>query len=107
MGTAIVWAMTHDQVIKAIPWEPPTQLTWYPGSMKDQFDTEKAAKFLANFFFAFAEEFEIAILALGKTSLKDVTADDLVALDEMTSKVTQVPLAFQPSKKQAETDVEG
>ncbi|KQL49901.1 glutamate synthase [Brevibacillus choshinensis] len=96
MGTAIVWAMTHDQVTKAIPWEPPTQLTWYPGSMKDQFDPELAATYLANFFFSFAEEFEIAILALGKTSLKEVTIDDLIALDEITSKVTHVPLAFQP-----------
>lgn len=100
MGTAVIWAMTHDQVTKAIPWEPPTELTWYPGKMKDEFDVESAAKYLANFFASFAEEMEIAILALGKTSLKEVTADDLIALDEMTSKVTQVPLAFYPKEAQ-------
>lgn len=99
MGTAVVWALTHDQVIKAIPWEPPTELTWYPGKLKDKFDTEEAAGYLENFFASFAEEMEIAILALGKTSIKDVTAADLVALDEWTSKVTQIPLAYEPKAK--------
>ncbi|MFD2371553.1 FMN-binding glutamate synthase family protein [Brevibacillus sp. GCM10020057] len=100
MGTAIVWAMTHDQVIKAIPWEPPTQLVFYPGTLKDEFDPEKAARHLENFFAAFVEELEIAILALGKRSLREVTAEDLVALDEWTSSVTHVPLAYQPKGKQ-------
>lgn len=98
MGTALLWAMTHDQVTKAIPWEPPTELTNYPGKLKDKFDAERAAKHLTNFFLSFVDEMEIAILALGKTSLRDVTADDLVALDELTSKVTKVPLAFQSSE---------
>lgn len=96
MGTSVLWSMTHEQVTKAIPWEPPTELVTYPGRLKNRFDTEKAARSLANFFAAFTEEMEIAILALGKTSLRQVTTEDLVALDEMTSKVTKVPLAYHP-----------
>lgn len=99
MGTALMWAMTHDQVIKAIPWEPPTQLVYYPGTLKDEFDPEKAAGYLENFFASFCEEMEIAILALGKRSLREVTAADLVALDEWTSSVTQVPLAYPKKAK--------
>lgn len=96
MGTALLWAMTHVQVTKAIPWEPPTQLVMYPGSMKEEFDEEEAAKYLSNFLVSCVEEMKVAIRALGKTSVRDVTADDLIALDEWTSKVTNVRLAIEP-----------
>lgn len=96
MGTALLWAMTHDQVIKSLPWEPPTQLTFYAGSHRDEFDEEKAGENLANFFRSFTEEIKVAIRAMGKTSLGEVTAADLVALDEWTSKVTGIPLAHEP-----------
>lgn len=96
MGTAMLWAMTHDQVTKAIPWEPPTQLAFYAGNQKDQFEVEKAALSLERFFMSFVEEMKVAIRALGKSSLRDVNADDLVALDEWTSTVTKVRLASQP-----------
>lgn len=94
MGTALLWAMTHDQVTKAVPWEPPTQLTNYPGSLADEFDEDKAAKSLENFFNSCVEEMKLGIRALGKTSLHEVGRGDLVALDEMTSRVTHIPLAY-------------
>ncbi|MFD0693323.1 FMN-binding glutamate synthase family protein [Paenibacillus sp. GCM10027628] len=96
MGTALLWAMTHDQVTKAIPWEPPTQLTFYPGSMADQFNEDEAAVYLQNFFTSCVEEMKLAIRALGKTSLRQVNVGDLVALDDWTSKVTKIPLAYDP-----------
>lgn len=96
MGTAVLWALTHHQVTKAIPFEPPTELTFYSGSLADQFNEKEAAKYLENFFSAFVEEIQIAIRALGKTSLHQVTADDLVALDKWTSKVAQIPLVTEP-----------
>lgn len=94
MGTSLLWAMTHDQVTKSIPWEPPTQLTYYAGEQKDQFDPDEAAKSLERFLTSYTEEMKLAIRALGKTSLQDVHAKDLVALDEWTSRVTQVPLVI-------------
>jgi methylamine---glutamate N-methyltransferase subunit C len=111
MGTALLWAMTHEQVTKAIPWEPPTQLAYYTGSQKKAFDIEKAAHSLENFLVSFVEEMKVAIRALGKTSLRDVNADDLVALDEWTSTVTKVRLVTHPyeivpgsSSEEAEPD---
>lgn len=98
MGTAVLWAMTHDQVTKAIPFEPPTQLVFYPGTLTEQFDEDTAANCLKNFFNSFTEEMKIAIRALGKTSLKEVNDKDLVALDEWTSRVTKIPLAHKPFK---------
>lgn len=96
MGTSLLWAMTHDQVTKVIPWEPPTQLLFYPGSMAEDFHEEEAAQYLENFFTSFVEEMKVGILALGKTSLRQVGMSDLVALDEWTSKITNVPLISEP-----------
>lgn len=100
IGTAAIWAMTHTQVSKTLPFEPPTHLIFYTGKMKDEFDEQLAAKHLENFFRSFVEEMSIAALALGHKRLKDVTAADLAALDEMTSLVTKVPMAYEaPSKE--------
>ncbi|KQL49833.1 glutamate synthase [Brevibacillus choshinensis] len=96
MGTSLLWAMTHDQVTKAIPWEPPTQLLFYPGSLTEEFHEQEAAQYLENFLTSFVEEMKVAILALGKTSLHQVGMEDLVALDEWTSKITNVPLVSEP-----------
>ncbi|GAB7388180.1 FMN-binding glutamate synthase family protein [Bacillaceae bacterium] len=96
LGTAPLWAMTHIQVTKAIPFEPPTQLVFYPGSLTEEFDEEEAAHYLKNFFQSFVEEMKIATLALGKTAIRDVNEGDLVALDKMTSEVTKIPLAYDP-----------
>ncbi|MEB3100121.1 FMN-binding glutamate synthase family protein [Ferviditalea candida] len=95
MATAPLWAMTHMQVTKAIPFEPPTQLIYYSGKLKDDFDEETAAHYLQNFFVSFVEEMKTAVEALGKTSIREVNSKDLAALDELTSKVTKVPLAYQ------------
>ncbi|MDQ0162148.1 FMN-binding glutamate synthase family protein [Aeribacillus alveayuensis] len=94
LGTAALWAMTHTQVAKTVPFEPPTTLVFYPGRFKDQFNTEEAAYSLANFLSAFTEEMKIATIALGKKSIRDVDRSDLVALDELTSKVTNIPTAY-------------
>ncbi|MEX2461852.1 MAG: FMN-binding glutamate synthase family protein [Paenibacillaceae bacterium] len=95
MATAPLWAMTHTQVTKTMPFEPPTEITFYSGKMKDQFNEEEAAHYLENFFLSFVEEMKTAVEALGKTSIQQVNIEDLVALDEVTSKITKVPLAYQ------------
>jgi len=96
MGTAALWAMTHDQVKKALPWEPPTELAFYPGKLKDELDVDKSATYLENFFNSYVEEMKVAIRSLGKESIQQVGHEDLVSLDELTSKVTKVPLAYEP-----------
>jgi glutamate synthase domain-containing protein 2 len=98
MGTAPLWAMTHTQVTKTIPFEPPTQLVMYTGEMADQFDEEEAAYYLRNFLQSCTEEMATAVLVLGKTAVSDVDASDLVALDDWTSRVTGVPVAIGPEQ---------
>lgn len=93
MGTALLWAMTHDQVSRTLPWEPPTELAFYPGKSTELLDEDISAEYLENFFVSVVEEMKLGIRALGKTSLSQVNKGDLVALDEWTGKVAEVPLA--------------
>lgn len=104
LGTAPLWAMTHDQITKAVPWEPPTELAFYPGSMTDKLDVDQAAHALTNFFQSYVDEMKIAIRALGKNSIADVNESDLASLDETTSKVTRIPLAYGPAPAPVETN---
>lgn len=99
IGTAALWAMAHTQITKVIPWEPPTELAFYPGKYSDKLNEQEAAKSLEKFFTSCMEEMKVAIRALGKNSLHQINADDLVALDEWTSKVTKVRLAYAPGNK--------
>ncbi|OLO37092.1 FMN-binding glutamate synthase family protein [Alkalihalophilus pseudofirmus] len=94
MGSALLWTMTHDQILKTMPWEPPTQLVYYSGKMKENFDEEQAQLHLTNFLTSCIEEMKEAVRSLGKLSIKDVNSEDLVALDEMTSQITKVRLAY-------------
>lgn len=103
LGTAMLWAMAHDQVTKAIPWEPPTQILFYNGRFTKEFDEQEAAKCLEHFFRAFVHEMRIATLALGKTSIRQVGVADLIATDSMTSKVTNIPLAYTPHNPQRQS----
>ncbi|WP_209121367.1 FMN-binding glutamate synthase family protein [Alkalihalobacillus sp. BA299] len=98
MGTALIWSMTHDQISKTMPWEPPTQLIYYSGKMKNKFDENLATHYLINFLNSCVKEMKEAIRALGKTSIQEVNAEDLVALDEITSNITKVRLAYEKKR---------
>ncbi|PDO11652.1 MAG: FMN-binding glutamate synthase family protein [Candidatus Reconcilbacillus cellulovorans] len=103
LGTAALWAMTHVQVAKAVPFEPPTQLVYYNGKLNDQFDVERAAEHLRKFFASFVEEMKVGVRALGKTSLRDLSPDDLMALDEQTARITGVRPAYGGGDSDAES----
>lgn len=94
MGTAAIWAMTHTQVAKTLPFEPPTHLLFYAGKSEAEFDEQEAGKYLENFFNSFIEEMRVATLCLGLTDMRKIKPTDLVALDELTSQVTGVPTAY-------------
>ena len=92
MGTGALFAATHTQISKAIPFEPPTKLAWAAGQMKDQFDEDEGSRTLANFLISCTEELKMGARALGKTSVHDVDAQDLVAWDPEASRITGIPL---------------
>lgn len=93
LGVPVVIAASHLQGShKMLPWEAPTQLVWYEGDRTDQFDVEQGAKHLAYYLQSCVEEMCLAAIALGKTSLRDVNKDDLIAMDPQTASIANVPL---------------
>lgn len=94
LGSAALFALTNTQIAQAVPGEPPTQLTWASGSRARSLDWRRAADDLANFLKATVDEMVIGCRALGKGALREVNADDLVALDPLTAAITGVALAY-------------
>lgn len=96
IGTMALFAVTHTQVLKALPFEPPIQVIYHNGRYKDKFDVEKGAKYLANYLAACTAEMQDAVRALGKTTLNQVSKEDLFALDPITADVAGVPFGGYP-----------
>ncbi|MHB1956800.1 MAG: FMN-binding glutamate synthase family protein [Sulfobacillus sp.] len=92
IGTAALFATMHAQITKAVPFDPPTQLAWATGQLYPLFNEDEGAGSLANFFTSCSEELKMGARALGKTSIHDVCAEDLVAWDPEVERITGVPL---------------
>lgn len=96
MGTSSLFALSHTQSLKAAPFEPPTEVVWHDSSLTDDLDVDKAAKTLGNFLKACADEMSEGVRALGKTDIKDVCREDLVALNQPYGEIFGIPLAWEP-----------
>lgn len=90
MGTIPLFALGHNQVTKVTPWEPPTTLIFYNSPTKKQLNVNQAATSVANVMKAMVLEMEEAMRTLGKKSLKELSPDDLVALDSLSAEITGV-----------------
>lgn len=95
-GSAMLFALAHDQVLNALPFEPPTQALWYDGKFKDQFKVEDGAKAAEKFLTASSEEIKTALRAMGKRSLTELSRKDLVSYDQLTAKMIGIPFSFEP-----------
>ncbi|HZW83968.1 MAG TPA: FMN-binding glutamate synthase family protein [Candidatus Deferrimicrobium sp.] len=98
IGTAAIFAISHTQVLKALPWEPPTQIVWYNAKYSSRFDENKGAQNLANYLKACAQEMADGLRVMGKTSLKELSKKDLFGLSKSIAEITGVTLAYQPYK---------
>lgn len=90
MATVPLFALTHNQVSKVIPWEPPTTLVFYDSPAKGKLDIDQAATSVVNTITSMVLEMEEGMRALGKASLKELNPDDLVALDTLSAEITGV-----------------
>lgn len=99
MATVPLFALAHNQGQKVLPFEPLTTLLYYPSPSKTKLSVDKAANYVANTLTSMSLEMEEAMLALGKASLKELSSDDLAALDPYTAKVTGINLAYRPKSK--------
>lgn len=98
LGTMALFAISGSQTLKTVPWEPPTQLVVPGGKMSKKFNWKQGGGSLGNYLNSCTEEIKEGVRALGKRALHKVNASDLVALDEITSNITGVPLAYSNRK---------
>lgn len=94
IGTIALVALAHTQVVKVLPWEPLSQLLYEKGGAKERFFTEQGARNLANFLKSCNEEIILAMRALGKTSLTQLTIEDVCAITPEIAQITGADLAF-------------
>ena len=100
VGSAMLFAVSHSQSLKAMPFEPPTQVAWNQGKYKDQFKIEEGVQAAEKFLTSSIEEMKIALRAMGKRSLKELSKNDLVSYDELTAKMVGIPFSFDPWEDQ-------
>ena len=100
VGSAMLFAVSHSQSLKAMPFEPPTQVAWNQGKYKDQFKVEEGVQAAEKFLTSSIEEMKIALRAMGKRSLKELSKNDLVSYDELTAKMVGIPFSFDPWEDQ-------
>lgn len=98
IGSLALFALSHKQVLYAVPFEPPTQVTWYNGAYSHKFDSVEGGKSLYRFLKSATEEMIEGVRALGKTSIHQVCRDDLFALDRRTAEICEVQLGYQPQE---------
>ena len=94
LGTIILYAAGHRQVLQALPFEPPTQVTWDDGKFRKQFNVNKGAQATYNYLKSSILEMEDGVKALGKTSIHDVNKEDLMALTPEVARITGVEPAY-------------
>ncbi|NLC51369.1 MAG: FMN-binding glutamate synthase family protein [Firmicutes bacterium] len=90
IGTAALMAMVAPQMTKLIPEEPPTQFVLHTGRFKDRFDIELGATALENFLRLATEEMAAVMYALGKSSVRELSSDDLCSLDPWLARALHI-----------------
>ncbi|KAF0816717.1 Ferredoxin-dependent glutamate synthase [Bacillus sp. ZZV12-4809] len=96
LGSVMLFTVSHTQTLNALPFEPPTQAVWNEGKFTDVFKTEDGAKSAEKFLTASTEEIKLALRAMGKKSLKELSSKDLVSYNELTAKMIGIPFSFEP-----------
>lgn len=99
IGSIALVAMLGAQSTKATPAEPTPQLVLYDGKLQDDFDIDEGSRTLANFLNSCNEEMKLALLAMGKRSIGELSKEDLVATEKDLSECLNVGYAGCPGNK--------
>lgn len=99
IGSIAVFAAINAQVTEVLPQHVPAQLALYQGKEKDKLDVDKAAGSLYNFLSSCKEEMMLACQAMGKTSLVDLSREDLVTVDKELSEFMGIRYAASPRRE--------
>lgn len=96
IGSAALFAIAHPQIASTIPCYPPTDLVFYRSRPQIPLDAEAGARALANYLSSCKKEMELALQTMGRARLRDLRADDLVALDEGVARLAEVRYVGEP-----------
>ncbi|KJS82511.1 MAG: glutamate synthase [Peptococcaceae bacterium BICA1-8] len=92
IGSIALFAMSHTQVLKALPWEPPPEVVFFKGKYQNKLKVEKSAQNLFKFLTSCQEEMQEGIRALGKTNIRQINKEDLFALDPVTAETAGISM---------------
>ncbi|MEH6946918.1 FMN-binding glutamate synthase family protein [Bacillus sp. JJ634] len=95
LGSVLLFTVAHNQIFSAVPFEPPTQVVWNQGKFKDKFKVEDGVQSAEKFLTASTEEMKMALRAMGKRSLQELSKKDLVSYDELTARMIGIPFTFK------------
>lgn len=93
IGTIALIAALNTQMVKAMPFEPPSQMALYTGRYHEDLDIEEAARGLANFLRSCVREMELVVYALGKTAIHEVDRSDLCSTDWEIARMCRIDYA--------------
>lgn len=96
LGSALLFTVAHNQTLKAVPFEPPTQVVWNEGKFKGKFKIKDGTKTAEKFLTSSTEEMKMALRAMGKRSLNELSKRDLVSYDQLTAQMIGIPFSFEP-----------
>lgn len=99
LGSVLLFTVAHKQIFDALPFEPPTQVVWNEGKFSNSFDMETGADAATKLLNASIDEIKEGLRAMGKTSLKELSRQDLVSYDENTANQIGIPFTFNPWKE--------
>lgn len=94
IGTVALFAMTHTQVFKALPYEPPIEVVFLKGKYQHKLNIDKGAQNLAAYLLSSADEMKTAARALGKNRLQAVDKNDLFTLDRQTAEIAGIDVGY-------------
>lgn len=97
IGTAAIVAMTHTQALKSLVWEPPTQLVFNTGTLREKLDVQKSAQSLANYLLSCSDEMKLLAAALGHNHINRLSRADLCTTDPQLAKLLGIGFSGQPS----------
>lgn len=100
IGTTAILALVSEQMSKTVPFEPPTELVFYSGSLKDKFDIDAGVRNLTGYLRSAMTDIKHVIMALGKRSVSDLDKSDLVALQRDLAMICGVDYAYYPPQEQ-------
>lgn len=95
LGSLAIMALAHNQIKKVVPWEIPAALVFYDSPATNvKLDIDQGALSVMNLLTSMESEMIEALRGLGKASIKELSPDDLVALDSYTAELTGVRRSY-------------